>query len=136
MPIPKTSVPKSSNNYRPISLLSVVSKVLERHVYNLIASHLETNPLSDSQWGFRLLASKRRFQDFHQNDRGLQHVHIFCSACIHVDGSYAIDVNTSCLPLNFQEVHVLLLIRLVSKHNNSCFVAILFVDKYNFCMSS
>ena len=49
-----TSVLKSPDNYRPISLLSVLSKVLERYVYNLIASHLETNPLSDSQWGFRL----------------------------------------------------------------------------------
>ena len=33
---------------------SCISKVLERHVYNLIASHLETYSLSDSQWGFRL----------------------------------------------------------------------------------
>jgi hypothetical protein len=53
VPIPKISAPKSPDNYRPISLLSVLSKVLERHVYNLIANHLEANPLSDSQWGFR-----------------------------------------------------------------------------------
>ena len=53
VPIPKVSSPKSPENYRPISLLSVLSKVLERHVYNLIASHLEMNPLSDTQWGFR-----------------------------------------------------------------------------------
>ena len=53
VPIPNTSVPKSPDNYCPISLLSVLSKALERHVNNLIASHLETNPLSDLQWGFR-----------------------------------------------------------------------------------
>ena len=53
VPIPKTSAPKSPDNYCPISLLSALSKVLERHVYNLVANHLETNPLSDSQWGFR-----------------------------------------------------------------------------------
>ena len=47
VPIPKVSAPKSPDNYRPISLLSILSKVLERHVYNLIATHLEANPLSD-----------------------------------------------------------------------------------------
>ena len=54
VPIPKVSAPKSPDNYCPISLLGILSKVLERHVYNLIATHLETNPLSDFQWGFRL----------------------------------------------------------------------------------
>ena len=49
VPIPKVTAPKSPDNYRPISLLSLLSKVLERHVYNLIGSHLEANPLTDSQ---------------------------------------------------------------------------------------
>jgi len=41
------------NNYRPISLLSVLSKLLERHVHKLLADHLSTHhPLSNSQWGF------------------------------------------------------------------------------------
>ena len=41
-------------NYRPISLLSVLSKLLERHMYSQITSHLETHhPLSTSQWGFQ-----------------------------------------------------------------------------------
>ena len=53
VPIPKVPAPKSPDNYRPISLLSVLSKALEKHVYRLIASHLDTIPLSDSQWGFR-----------------------------------------------------------------------------------
>ena len=39
---------------RPISLLSILSKLLERHVYGLIAEHVETHrPLSTSQWGFQ-----------------------------------------------------------------------------------
>ena len=50
VPIPKVSAPKSPDNYHPISLLSVLSKIL---VYNVIASHLESNPLTDCQWGFR-----------------------------------------------------------------------------------
>ena len=55
VPIPKTSSATSPNNYRPISLLSIPSKVLEHHVYTIIMQHLEDyNPLADSQWGFQL----------------------------------------------------------------------------------
>ena len=54
IPIPKVPVPKSPNNYRPISLLSLLSKILEKHLYYLIIDHLEEGHLlSDSQWGFR-----------------------------------------------------------------------------------
>ena len=55
VPIPKSSSkPHSLDNYRPISLLSVLSKVLEKHIHALIVRHLEEHyPLSDSQWGFR-----------------------------------------------------------------------------------
>ena len=54
VPIPKSGDRTSPTNYRPISLLSVLSKVLERHIYNQIAAHLETHhPLSNFQWGFR-----------------------------------------------------------------------------------
>ena len=54
VPIPKQSPANSPDYYRPVSLLSILSKVLERHVYNVIADHLdETHLLSDCQWGFR-----------------------------------------------------------------------------------
>ena len=54
IPIPKVLVPKSPNNYSPISLLSLLSKVLEQHLYYLITDHLEEGHLlSNSQWGFR-----------------------------------------------------------------------------------
>ena len=54
VPIPKSKSNKGSpNNYRPISLLSVLSKLLERHVDKILAEHLCTHhPLSNSQWGF------------------------------------------------------------------------------------
>jgi len=49
-------IPKSNNNkdlsnyYRPISLLSVLSKLQEMHVHKLLADHLSTcYPLSNSQ---------------------------------------------------------------------------------------
>ena len=54
VPIPKVSPAKSPDHFRPVSLLSILSKVLERHVYNLIADQLDAvYPLSDCQWGFR-----------------------------------------------------------------------------------
>jgi len=43
----------SPRNYRPISLLPVVSELLERHMYSLVSQHLaERNLISDAQWGF------------------------------------------------------------------------------------
>ena len=43
-----------ASNYRPVSLLSVVSKLLERHLHLLLVDYLnETCPLSNKQWGFQ-----------------------------------------------------------------------------------
>ena len=43
----------TAKNYRPISLLSVVSKVVEKLVNNEIVGHLEKRDLfSDFQYGF------------------------------------------------------------------------------------
>ena len=54
VPIPKTSSATTQNDYRPISLLSIVSKVLERHIYSIISNHLhQVYPISNSQWGFQ-----------------------------------------------------------------------------------
>ena len=45
-------------NYRPVSLLSVVSKFFEKHVNNRILDHLEKCDFySDFQYGFRLSRS-------------------------------------------------------------------------------
>ena len=54
VPIPKRPGAKSPSDFRPISLLSVLSKVLERHFHMLISDHLsEQYPLSNCQWGFQ-----------------------------------------------------------------------------------
>ena len=54
VPIPKSSTVHDPKNYRPISLLSILSKVLEKHICSLILCHMEEfHPLSKSQWGFR-----------------------------------------------------------------------------------
>ena len=54
VPIPKGNDKSSVTNYRPISLLSILSKILERHMYWQIATHLEMySPNSLHQWGFQ-----------------------------------------------------------------------------------
>ena len=54
VPIPKESNTKDARLYRPISLLSIISKTLERHVYQILVDHLTANSvLVDNQFGFR-----------------------------------------------------------------------------------
>ena len=54
VPIPKTDCPSASTSgYRPISVLPIISKVLERHVKELIDDCIADNaPISKYQWGF------------------------------------------------------------------------------------
>lgn len=53
IPIPKDGNKSLVSSYRPISLLSLPSKLLEPHVYNLLLDYLNShNILSDSQFGF------------------------------------------------------------------------------------
>ena len=56
VPIPMGKDSNKPSNYRPISLLSILSKLLKRHsyMYKLVYEHLEsTIPLASQQWGFR-----------------------------------------------------------------------------------
>ena len=54
VPIPKSANRGEATDYRPISLLSVVSKMLERHFHQYVTKHLnECHPLSNKQWGFQ-----------------------------------------------------------------------------------
>ncbi len=53
-PIHKKGDKSQAENYRPISLTSVVGKLLETIVTNHISNHLESNNLlKDTQHGFR-----------------------------------------------------------------------------------
>ena len=50
IPIPKVPKAKSPDNYRPISLLSILSKTLESHVFRMLTTELEvTCPLVNTQ---------------------------------------------------------------------------------------
>ena len=53
-PIHKSGDKSLVSNYRPISLLCIISKVLERIIYNHLSKFLlEQNPIYISQFGFR-----------------------------------------------------------------------------------
>ena len=53
IPIPKAKDSSAPSNYRPISLLPLLSKLLEKHIYGLINQHLQSHGFfADSQWGF------------------------------------------------------------------------------------
>ena len=58
VPIPKTGNPKQVNNYRPISLLPMPSKLIEKVVHEQIEDFMEEEgQLSDFQHGFRKMHS-------------------------------------------------------------------------------
>ena len=53
VPIPKIGDKTNPCNYRPISLLPILSKVLDKHVANLLTDLIMDKSLtSESQWGF------------------------------------------------------------------------------------
>ena len=44
----------SPSNYHPISLLSILSKVLGHHIHSVLVEQLlDSNPISNRQWGFQ-----------------------------------------------------------------------------------
>ena len=54
MPIPKKQGAMTPTKFRPISLLPILSKVLERHFYLLISEHIsDHSPLSTCQFSFQ-----------------------------------------------------------------------------------
>ena len=53
VPIPKDGPKNRVESFRPISLLSVFSKMLEKHIQFLLSEHFTNNDiLSDNQYGF------------------------------------------------------------------------------------
>ena len=53
IPLFKAGERENVNNYRPISLLPTLSKVLEKVIYKQVMEHFEENFLTDKQFGFR-----------------------------------------------------------------------------------
>ena len=83
-PVFKSGDKNLVSNYRPISLLSIPSKLLERIVYNRLLHHLLSNSiLSPRQFGFRPCSSTQEAlltatHDWQRNlDRGLSSAALF-----------------------------------------------------------
>ena len=54
VPIPKSSLTADCNNYRPISILPVLSKVAEKLIFKPLYKHLESNGLlANRQYAYR-----------------------------------------------------------------------------------
>ena len=54
VPIPKSGDRSKPGNYQPISLLSIISKLLERHFYLLLTEYTNISHLTaPNQWGFQ-----------------------------------------------------------------------------------
>ena len=54
IPIPKSGNPNKKENYRPISLLPLPGKILEKLIHNQLSYFIEENNLlTDNQYGFR-----------------------------------------------------------------------------------
>lgn len=54
VPIPKNSHTQDVRSYRPISLLPIISKTLERFVYQIIMEHLDAHSvITNQQYGFQ-----------------------------------------------------------------------------------
>ena len=92
-PVYKAGDPKLAENYRPISLLSFPSKLLERIVHNRLLKYLlENDHLSPSQFGFRPFSSTQEALITATND---WHQYLDCgidTASIFFDLSKAFDV--------------------------------------------
>ena len=55
-PVFKKDDPTEMSNYRPLSLLSAPSKILESHVADMIAKHVFSDKetlVTDNQWAYR-----------------------------------------------------------------------------------
>ena len=80
------------NNYRPISLMPVISKVIEQIMHNQLSAYLENHKLlSGSQYGFRHKHSTE-YAAFEVVDRIITHMDINdIPINIHIDLSKAFD---------------------------------------------
>ena len=58
LPVYKEDIKSDPNNYRPISILPIVSKIIEKVIFNKLYEYLiSNNLLADSQHGFRPMHS-------------------------------------------------------------------------------
>ena len=58
VPVPKSTELSSPTGYRPISILSILSKLIEQHVHRVLFEHLcSYYPLSARQWKINVICT-------------------------------------------------------------------------------
>ena len=82
IPLHKSGDPNDTNNYRPISLLSALSKLLEKTVQKQVYEYIENKILCSNQFGFRckhetVQAVFNYFQNIKDNDVNKYHASVF-----------------------------------------------------------
>ena len=98
-PLYKSGDRSNTDNYRPISILNIISKVVERVVFDQLSNYLEENNLlSDYQYGFRKKRSTKdavtKFTDHIRKNMDSSKV----TGALYMDLRKAFDtVNHSCL---------------------------------------
>ena len=81
VPIPKADQKEDVKYYRPMSLLSCLSKLLERHIHNLLVDNPRAHNLSlNNQWGF-LRAKSTVTALISAVDKWLQHLQSGVEVC-------------------------------------------------------
>jgi hypothetical protein len=82
IPLYKSGEASDVNNYRPISLLPVISKVYEKLIYKQIYAYFETNFLTKFQFGFRKKSETNHcllnfINNIYQNKKHKYHAALF-----------------------------------------------------------
>ena len=95
IPLPKVNNPTKVGDLRPITLLPIPSKIIEKIVYNQLMNYLENNKyMSDNQFGFRknkstIDAAFKFVNDLYSNDNKK-----LITSAIFIDYKKAFDSNT------------------------------------------
>ena len=99
-PIFKSGARNDPKNYRPISLLPIVSKLLEQSVFNTLSRHLEANSLlPECQYGYRKGRSTQDAVSILADDLLEAKDNRRCSGVVLLDVQKAFDTVNHCLLL-------------------------------------
>lgn len=100
IPVPKCTTP-SVSDYRPVSLLPLISKLLERHILNHIYTRFEEN-FGNNQFGFRKYSNTAcaLIAIYDCITKGLDHKDFWAISVIGFDASKAFDTVKHTLLIN------------------------------------
>jgi hypothetical protein len=101
-PLFKKNSPLEVGNYRPISILSIVSKILERSVYKQLVEFLQENKML-----YHLQSGFRQKYSTHDTFIGSEIV-LFTDTNWTLSVRYDSNQSTDCTPMTFSLLHKIL----------------------------